>query len=107
MPNPLLKFGPLALALCLTPFTRADVKLPAVFSDHMVVQRDKPIAVWGWAEDGEKVTVQLGGDQISTEAKGGKWKVLLSKMKAGGPHKLKVQGKNEVEFNDILIGEVW
>jgi sialate O-acetylesterase len=85
----------------------ADVKLAAVFSDHMVLQREKPIAVWGWAEDGENVRVRLGSDEVSTEAKGGKWKVLLSPMKAGGPHKLTVTGKNQVEFNDVLVGEVW
>jgi sialate O-acetylesterase len=107
MPTSLLKFHVFAVALWLTAATQADVKLPALFSDHMVLQRDKLIAVWGWADDGEKVTVQLGGDRVSTEAKGGKWKVLLSKMKAGGPHTLKVQGKNELEFKDILVGEVW
>jgi len=102
----LLKGG-LAAALFSAAAVFADVKLPAVFSDHMVLQREKPIAVWGWAEDGEKVTVQLGKDEVSTEAKNGKWKVLLSPLKAGGPHKLKVQGKNQVEFNDVLVGEVW
>lgn len=86
---------------------RADVKLPAVFSDHMVLQRDKPIAIWGWADEGEKVTVRLGKEEVSTEAKGGKWKVLMPKMKAGGPLELHVQGKNQVQFNDVLLGEVW
>src|SRR5688500_19967254 len=97
----LATFGSLGL------WVQAEVKLPAIFSDNMVLQRDKPIAVWGWADEGEKVTVRLGKEQVSTEAKGGKWKVLLSKMNAGGPLQLEVQGKNQVQFNDVLVGEVW
>jgi sialate O-acetylesterase len=102
-----LKSSVLALAFWSAVAARADVKLPAVFSDHMVVQRDKPIAVWGWADDGEKVTVQLAGQEASTEAKAGKWQVFLPKLQAGGPHSLKVQGKNEIEFRDVLVGDVW
>jgi sialate O-acetylesterase len=107
MPKFLLKGGLAAALFCSASAILADVKLPAIFSDHMVLQRDKPIAVWGWAEEGERVTVQLGKDEASTETKGGKWKVLLSPLKAGGPHKLKVQGQNQVELEDVLIGEVW
>jgi sialate O-acetylesterase len=107
MSKSLLK-GSLAAALLYSASALfADVKLPAVFSDHMVLQREKPIAVWGWADEGETVTVQLGKEEVSTEAKGGKWKVLLPPMKAGGPHNLKVRGKNQLELNDVLIGEVW
>jgi sialate O-acetylesterase len=87
--------------------TRADVKLPALFTDNMVLQRDKPIAVWGWADNGEKVTVTFLGKQESIEAKDGKWKVLLPAAKAGGPHKLTVHGKNEITIPNVLVGEVW
>jgi sialate O-acetylesterase len=100
------KFLALSTFIC-SAAVYGDVKLPVVFSDHMVLQREKPIAVWGWADDGENVRVRLGNDEVSTEAKGGKWKVLLSPMKAGGPHKLTVNGKNQVEFSDVLVGEVW
>jgi sialate O-acetylesterase len=92
-----------AFALC----ARADVKLPGLFSDNMVLQREKPIAVWGWAEDGEKVTVKFGNNEASAEARGGKWKVYLPKMKAGGPHTLTVSGKNTLSRTNVLIGEVW
>src|SRR5688500_11970867 len=85
----------------------AEVKLSALFSDNMVLQREKPIAVWGWAEDGERVTVKLGNDEASTEAKDGKWKVYLPKQKAGGPHTLIVHGKNEITRTNVLVGEVW
>lgn len=86
---------------------RADVKLPALFTDHMVLQREKPIAVWGWAADGEKVTVSLNGQSAQTEGKNGKWLVHLPKMKAGGPHKLEVRGQNTLAVEDVLIGEIW
>ena len=87
--------------------SRADVKLPAIFSDNMVLQRDKPVAVWGWAEDGERVTVKVGSSEASTEAKNGKWKVYLGKLKAGGPHTLSVKGRNELTRTNVLLGEVW
>ena len=94
-----LAFG--ALTTC------ADVKLPALFSDNVVLQREKPIAVWGWASDGEKVTVQLDDHEASTEARDGKWKVYLPKSKAGGPYALKVTGNNSIVRTNVLVGEVW
>jgi sialate O-acetylesterase len=88
-------------------FARAEVKLPALFSDNMVLQRDKSIAVWGWAENGERVTVKLGNNEAVTVAENGKWKVFLPKMKAGGPHSLTVTGKNQLVRTNVLMGEVW
>ncbi len=86
----------------------ADVKLPGVFSQHMVMQRDAALPVWGWAESGEKVTVTLGDRTATARADGdGKWSVKLDAVAAGGPHTLKIQGNNTVEIADILIGEVW
>ncbi len=86
---------------------RADVRLPALFSDKMVLQRGIRLPVWGWAEDGEEVTVQFRGETAKTKAKNGKWMVKLSRQKAGGPDTLVVQGKNKVGINDVLVGEVW
>lgn len=88
----------------------ADVKLPAIFGDHMVLQQKKTVAVWGWAEPGEKIKVK--GDwqwfAASTKAgKDGKWKVKIRTPKAGGPHTLTITGNNEIILNDILMGEVW
>ncbi len=86
----------------------ADVKMPALFTDHMVLQRDLKDKVWGWAEAGEKVTVSIAGQSKSVEAdKDGKWSVMLDPMPAGGPHTLVVKGKNEVKIDDVLVGEVW
>ncbi len=90
------------------PSLQAEVKLPRVLSDHMVLQRDRPIRIWGWADPDEKVTVTLGeGKQTAKAGKDRAWEVQLPAMKAGGPHVLTVAGTNTVTINDILIGEVW
>jgi sialate O-acetylesterase len=87
---------------------RADVKLPNIFGDHMVLQRDQPDKVWGWAEPGEEVKVSIGDQSKSTKAGAdGSWSVMLDPLPVGGPHELKIQGKNSVTFKDVLIGEVW
>jgi len=91
------------------PRLRADVKLPSVLNSHMVLQRGKPILVWGWADAGEKVTVSIGDASAKATADAdGKWKVSLPAMKADGKaHTLTVAGNNTVTLDDILIGEVW
>ncbi len=88
---------------------RADVKLPNVLASHMVVQRDRPLPIWGTAAPGEEVTVQCGQNSEKTKADDkGNWKVMLPAMKADGKsHKLTISGKNEIVLDDILIGEVW
>ena len=87
---------------------RAEVTLPRLFGDHMVLQRDCQLPVWGKAEPGEAVRVELAGHEASTRAgDDGRWSVRLPALKAGGPHKLTVRGKNEIVLNDVLIGEVW
>ena len=86
----------------------ADVKLPAIISDHMVLQQKEDCAIWGWADPGEAVTVTIAGKTKSTKAgKDGRWKVELSELKAGGPLTLVVKGKNTINVNDVLVGEVW
>jgi sialate O-acetylesterase len=98
-----------SLGALLVPSARANVKLPRVLGSHMVLQRDKPLPIWGQAEPGEEVKVKLGEESANTKAdEKGKWKVTLPAMKADGKtHKLTVTGKNKIELNDILIGEVW
>ncbi len=86
----------------------ADVKLPAIFGTHMVLQRDQKDRVWGWAEPGEEVTVQIAGQSKTAKAgPDGAWQVVLDPMPAGGPHTMTVQGKNTIRFDDVLVGEVW
>jgi sialate O-acetylesterase len=87
---------------------RADVRLPAIFSDHAVLQREMPVPVWGWADPGEEVTVTIAGQtQRATADEKGKWRVALSPLSVGEPLTMVVKGKNQVERNDILVGEVW
>ncbi len=86
----------------------ADVTLPSIFSDHMVLQRDTTVPVWGWADSGESVTVTIAGQTFETKADTtGKWSVKLGKLSGGEPVTLTVKGKNTVTINDVLVGEVW
>ncbi|MBT3296710.1 MAG: DUF1080 domain-containing protein [Verrucomicrobia bacterium] len=91
--------------------------MPSVFSDHMVLQRGKPVPVWGWADPGEKVTVTFGGQKKKAIAdKSGKWTIRLDSMKASAEGRVLVvrsQGAGVryqeagVTFTDVLVGEVW
>jgi sialate O-acetylesterase len=86
----------------------ADVRLPALFGDHMVVQQAAPVRVWGWADAGEGVTVRLAGQEAKATAdERGQWSVQLPPLAAGGPHTLDVVGKNTLRVTDVLVGEVW
>lgn len=86
----------------------ADVRPAAVFGDHMVLQRQKPVLIWGRAEVGEVVTVKLAGRKAQATAEAdGLWRVELPALDAGGPHTLTIRGKNTLKFKDVLIGEVW
>lgn len=86
----------------------ANISLPKIFGDNMVLQRDKPVRIWGWAATGEKVTVQFNQQKKNTKAdKAGKWEILLAPEAAGGPYQLTVQGKNKLVIQNILVGEVW
>jgi sialate O-acetylesterase len=90
----------------------ADLKIAAVFSDHMVLQRDKPVPVWGWADAGENITIEFAGRKKSTIADDtGKWQVKLDPMAASAESRpLTVQsGKPErkLQVQDVLVGEVW
>ena len=88
---------------------QADVKVPALFADHMVLQRERPIKFWGWAEPGESVEIQIGASKSSTQADAeGKWRLELPAMVASkSPTSVVIQGKNRIEFKDVLVGEVW
>ena len=98
----------LGFCLLLSPLASAQVKPAALFSDHMVLQRDVPIPVWGTASPGETVTVTLNGQsQTTTAAPGGRWMVRLKNLAAGGPYDMQIAGRNTVVLHDVLVGEVW
>jgi len=109
MMNPLRKTNFLAIVatLALAHWARGEVRLPGFFTDNMVLQRGMTVPVWGWASDGESVKVTFRGKSETTTAKGGKWKVTLGSLKAGGPDSLVVEGKNRIELQNVLVGEVW
>ena len=91
------------------PQSRADVQLPKVISSHMVLQRDRPLPIWGWADPGEEVTVRLDAASATAKADSqGNWKVVLPAVKTDkNAHRMTVSGKNQIELDDILIGDVW
>ena len=87
---------------------RADVTLPTVLADHMVIQRNRPVHVWGMADPGETVTVEFRGNHSSMAAnKLGQWSLYLPPGEAGGPFPLTIRGKNTIRWNDVLVGDVW
>lgn len=88
--------------------TEANVKPARIFSSNMVLQQGQENPVWGWADKGEKITITFAGKTIKTKAdKNGKWSAKLPSMDYGGPHNMVLKGKNTIEFDNILIGEVW
>jgi sialate O-acetylesterase len=105
----LIRAASLAFAFAVVAPASADVTLPHVFGNHMVLQREQPLPVWGWAAPGEDVSVQIGDQPAvtTTANKAGAWRVTLPKMPAGGPFTIKVAGRNTVTFEDVLVGEVW
>src|SRR4051812_46052902 len=98
----------LGLALFLCPL-KAEVAVPRIFSDHMVLQKAAKVPVWGKAEPNEKVGVTFGSTRAETAAsENGKWQVMLDLSQAGAePGVLVVEGKNRLEIKDVLLGEVW
>ena len=85
----------------------ATVRPAAMFSNHAVLQRGIAVPVWGFAENGEKVTVKFQNQELSTVAENGKWMVKLAPLSVGGPYTMTISGNNTIELTDILVGEVW
>lgn len=86
----------------------AHVTLPKIFSNNMVLQRNTSIPVWGWADAGEKVTVNFHEQTKTVKAdKTGKWLVRLEAETAGGPYELNIVGRNTIQLKNVLVGEVW
>jgi sialate O-acetylesterase len=96
------------LFLIFSVITNANVRMPLLFSDGMVLQRNKQIPVWGWADANEKIVVHFNTQTktITTDASG-KWMVKLDAEKAGGPFELTIIGKNKIVITNVLVGEVW
>ena len=86
----------------------SQIRLPKLISDGMVLQRDKPLKIWGWASPKEKISIDFNKKTykvITLET--GKWELTLPPYPAGGPFEMTLKGKNELKIKDILIGDVW
>ena len=99
------RFSIIAILLLAALQTFGAVRLPAVLSDGMVLQRNEPIKIWGWADSNEKFEISWNGDTYLVSAYAdGRWEIELPAMPAGGPYAMKV---GDIELNDILIGDVF
>lgn len=86
----------------------ADVKLPQLISNSMVLQRDVPLKIWGWADAGENVSVEWAGKKYNALAGvKGNWLITLPAIKASGPFTMNITGKNRISITDIMVGDVW
>ncbi|HXL57193.1 MAG TPA: sialate O-acetylesterase, partial [Chitinophagaceae bacterium] len=100
----------LALFICYTMYGAiiAQVKLPRLISDSMILQRDTKVNIWGWAAIDEKVTINFHNKAYSVIAgKDGRWMITLSPMKAGGPYDMEINASNHIILKNILMGDVW
>lgn len=106
-----MKYAYCFLLILLLPFVAlADIKLPALIGDNMVLQQRTSIALWGWADPGEKITVLNSWNNKSVKTlagPNGEWQLKVTTPQAGGPYVLTISGKNKIELKNVLIGEVW
>lgn len=88
--------------------TNAQVKLPRLIRDSMILQRDAPVKIWGWASPKEKVKLSFNNKHYSaTTDQTGKWNIILPATKAGGPHTMQIDASNHIAIKEILFGDVW
>ena len=93
------------LFLCISLHINAEVKLPRLISDGMILQRETPVKIWGWASKNETITLKFQGQSYKTKAdKTGNWKIELPAQTAGGPYTMEI---NKIILKNILFGDVW
>ena len=106
----LRRFLVLAFPICFLQTVQSEVTLPAIISDHMVLQQEQQVTIWGWANPGEEVTVRGSWFQEASMAIAkdkGEWKLDIETPSSSANHTLTISGENTITINDILIGEVW
>lgn len=102
------RFNLLCISIITSMTVAAQVTLPAIIRDSMILQRDAKVNIWGWASAGEKVQVKFKGKTYKAAAdKNGDWKMQLPATKAGGPYTIEISGKNKISLKEILFGDVW
>jgi sialate O-acetylesterase len=103
-----LRASLLLATLALASAARAELKVAPLFSDHMVLQRETPVRVWGWDDDGTPVVVKFRGHTVKTRTANLAWEVNLRALKPGGPDTLTISTPNQtVTFTNVLVGDVW
>jgi sialate O-acetylesterase len=96
------------LILLLSTSNFCQVKLPKLISDGMVLQRNTHVKIWGWASDGENISIRFIDSIYNTTANtNGEWEVMLSELNAGGPYTMQIDATNSITINDIVVGDVW
>ena len=94
--------------LCICSLVNAKVTLPKVFSSHMVLQREAPITIYGWADKGQNVTVTFAGKKLQSAVnEKGEWSVTFPAMQAGGPYEITLAEQNTITLKDVYMGDVW
>ncbi|MBK6825636.1 MAG: sialate O-acetylesterase [Chitinophagaceae bacterium] len=102
------KIFSVVLLFCFFQTTHAQIRLPRLVRDSMILQRDTKIQIWGWSSANEKITVKFNNKTYKTKAdQAGNWSVLLPALVAGGPYMMELTGKNKLTLKDILVGDVW
>ena len=90
---------------------QAAIQLPAIFSNHMVLQRNSELTFWGWGIPGETISIApewMKGEIIKTQVNNtGKWSARVPSGEAGGPYEIRFSGSSEVTLTDVMLGEVW
>jgi sialate O-acetylesterase len=98
----------LVLFFLLTGSTEAQLRMPKIFGDSMILQRNAPINVWGWASPGETIRVRFHNQQrVAQAGPNGSWATVLAPEPVGGPYVLQVQEKTTITFHGILMGDIW
>jgi sialate O-acetylesterase len=110
MKHSFYKVVPATILVCIfaTSLIWANVKSARIFSSNMVLQQGQENPIWGWADKGEKITINFAGKTITTKANAtGEWAAKLPLLDYGGPYEMTIKGKNSIRFENIMIGEVW
>lgn len=103
-----MKYILFGLTVLFTTTTKAQLRLPKIFGDSMVLQRNAPVRIWGWASPAEKITIQFHNQSKTIQANaGGNWEAVLAAEPAGGPYQLQVKGKTTITLQGILMGDLW
>ncbi len=96
------------LYLLMNSFSYAQIRLPKLIGHGMVLQRNTPVNIWGWSSPNENITIEFLGENHQVIANPqGKWNIKLSSLQAGGPYTMILKGKNQIQLDDIYIGDVW